>query len=429
MKRIFVFLLAVLPLFLNSCSKESVTEPAKETKQTFGSASFRIDKVNAPSNVSTVTAYLSRQDCDTLTRELNIADSSASAEMLFENIKTGLWHLKVLAQGSAREVLYSGETDIFVEDSKTTEVSLTLTPKPTGMGSVYISIKWGSSGWTDYDTNPIFTKSQSFGDPYGGVSAGKVLFENGIYKMWYINTYESGHGDVQYAESIDGIHWHNVMNQTILQRGPEGSWDSYMVGVTAILKDDNGYKMYYAGCSSYNSVRNVGLAFSTDGLHWQKSDKPVFTALPEETSISATAVVKKGSMYYMYYSTNLMKIGVAVSQDGISWERNGTPALETSQSWEASGIVYPAVIVDGEKFVMIYKNWDRTAFGMAESFDGIHWTKSPNNPVFEAANTSRHWTNSINYPWLLHVNNQFRIYYTGIANGVFNLAVLTKSSL
>lgn len=431
MKKIIALLLFSLQIFfLSSCSKDGVTESGKETIQTFGSATFRIDKVNAPSNVSVVTAYLSRPDCDTLVKSLNIADSSALAEMLFENIKTGLWHLKVVAKSSTEQILYSGETDLIVEDSKTTDVYLTLVPTPTGLGNVFISIKWGTAVWTDYEGNPVFTGDDAYNNPIGGVSSAKVLYDGGKYKMWYMHTYESGRADINYAESVDGFHWHNTLQKAVLSAGAPGSWDGYMVGTGAIIKEDGVFKMYYVGCRSYDSDQNVGLATSTDGINWQKNDKPVLYHSSDESKITGTAVVKKDGLYYMYFtsgfSSGLYKIGVAVSQDGISWEKRTEPVVVPSEVWESSGIVYPTVVYNGTKFIMIYKNLNRTAFGMASSTDGIHWTKDTGNPIFESRNTAKHWTGSINYPWLLLCNNQYRVYYSGAANGEFSLGVLTK---
>ncbi|MCU7492711.1 MAG: hypothetical protein HF309_10410, partial [Ignavibacteria bacterium] len=132
---LFIFSL----LFLSSCSKDSSTGPQeKPADPALGKVSLRLDKINAPSNVALVTATLSRADCDTLVKNLSMFDSS-DAEVSFENIKTGTWHLKIEAKSSTNVLLYSGETDLVVEDSKTTDVYMTLTPVPTGVGSVYIS--------------------------------------------------------------------------------------------------------------------------------------------------------------------------------------------------------------------------------------------------------------------------------------------------
>lgn len=419
---LFVFTL----LFLSSCSKETSTSPAeKKADLTLGKVSLRIDKTNAPANVSLVTAALSRSDCDTLIKNLSIYDSS-SAEISFESIKTGIWHIKIEAKNSTDIILYKGETDVLVEDSKTTDVYLTLTPTPTGMGNVYISVKWQSSGWIDYANNPMFTKYDAYNNPYGGVAAGKVLLENGKYRMWYMHTYEAGRADINYAESIDGFHWHNIFPRPVLTPGAAGSWDSRTVGITALLKDDDGYKMYYAGFSNENpSIYSVGLAVSQDGLKWEKQAQPVFSA-ETDPNTCVSGVVKKDGVYYMYYTSSnpIYNLNLAQSQDGLHWTKyQGNPILLPEEPWEMSGIVYPSVIYDGSRFVMLYDNWDRSGFGMATSTDGITWKKDPKNPVFGINNTFRKWASQINYPYLFKNGNKLRIYYTGNANGVFNMAV------
>ncbi|MGE5351219.1 MAG: hypothetical protein ACM3P0_03995 [Acidobacteriota bacterium] len=425
-KYLSLILIVFSLLFLSSCSKDNSTGPQeKPVNLTLGKVSLRLDKTNAPSNVAFVTATLSRPDCDTLVKSLSMFDSS-SAEVSFEGIKTGTWHLKIEAKSSTSVLLYKGETDLTVEDSKTTDVYMTLTPTPTGMGSVYISVKWQTSGWIDYSNNPIFTKSDVYNNPYGGVAAGKVLFENGKYRMWYMHTYEAGKADINYAESIDGIHWHNVFAKPVLSPGAPGSFDSRVVGVTGLLKDDNGYKMYYAAFSNENpSSNSVGLAVSQDGITWEKRAEPVFS-VATDPNMCVSGIVKKDGIYYMYYTstTPLFNLNLAQSQDGIHWTKySGNPILLPEASWEMSGIVYPSVIYDGTKFMMIYDNWDRTGFGIATSTDGITWKKDPKNPVFGLNNTYRKWASQVNYPYLFKNGNTLRIYYTGNANGVFNMAV------
>ncbi|MCU7512005.1 MAG: hypothetical protein ACM3UR_05130 [Bacteroidota bacterium] len=419
---LFIFSL----LFLSSCSKDSSTGPQeKPADPALGKVSLRLDKINAPSNVALVTATLSRADCDTLVKNLSMFDSS-DAEVSFENIKTGTWHLKIEAKSSTNVLLYSGETDLVVEDSKTTDVYMTLTPVPTGVGSVYISVKWQSSGWIDYANNPIFTRYDAYNNPYGGVAAGKVLYENGKYRMWYMHTYEAARADINYAESIDGIHWHNVFQRPVLSHGAAGSFDSRSVGITALLKDDDGYKMYYAGYSNENpDYYSMGLAVSQDGLTWEKRAEPIFS-VATEPSLCVSGVVKKDGVYYMYYTSinPIFNLNMAQSQDGIHWTKySGNPILLPAETWELSGIVYPSVIYDGTRFMMIYDNWDRTGFGMATSTDGVTWKKDPKNPVFGLNNTYRNWASQINYPYLFKNGNKLRIYYTGVANGVFNMAV------
>lgn len=355
-------------------------------------------------------------------------DSSA-AEIAFENIKTGAWHLKIDAKSATGTLLYTGQTDLMVEDSKTTDVYMTLNPVSTGVGSVYISVKWAStSSWTDYINNAILKGSEAFGNPIGGVSAAKVLFENGKYRMWYNNTYTSGRGDIQYAESIDGIHWHNVLQRPVLSPGTPGSWDGYMVGISSIIKDEQEYKMYYAAFSAYGTKNFVGLAVSKDGLTWEKYPDPILTVPDNETGLCASGVVKKDTTYYMFYHTEpTLKINMAESKDGIHWTQyKGNPVLAPVAPWEMSGVVYASVVYDGKQFIMVYGNWIRQALGIATSPDGINWQRDKANPVFQVNFTSHQWTNYINYPFFFKNGDQERIYYTGPANGMNNVAVIFK---
>ncbi|MGE5351218.1 MAG: hypothetical protein ACM3P0_03990 [Acidobacteriota bacterium] len=428
MKRFISIVLILLSTFcLNSCSKENTVEPDRQSSKALGSVSFRIDKVNAPSDVTLVKAYLSRPDCDTLKKDLNLyADpSTPSADILFENIKTGSWHLRITAENASGEILFSGETDIMIEDSKTTEVSLTLTPKPTGMGSIYVSVKWGTAlRWTEYFRNPIFAYENSPANPLGGVSGGKVIYENGKYKMWYSNTYQSALVDIGYAESNDGLTWTSPLSEPVLKPGTDGQWDAYSVAVSAVFKDNEMYKMFYTGIKSYGMPAAVGMAISQDGIHWQKMAQPVLTMIQGETAIGATAIVKKGGVYYLYFHTYPdWRIHLATSQDGNSWYRySEDPIMDATQSWEG-GVGYASIVYDGSQFKMVYNNYYRNALGIAVSSDGIHWTKDSNNPVFQLSDTKNGWTSQINYPFFFKNGDQQRIYYTGTSNGRNNIAV------
>ena len=60
---------------------------------------------------------------------------------------------------------------------------------------------------------------------------------------------------------------------------------------------------------------------------------------------------------------------------------------------------------------MVYNNTDRTKFGIAFSNDGYNWTKS-SKYTFGIENTFNRYTN-INYPFLIKIGNEYRLYYTG----------------
>jgi predicted GH43/DUF377 family glycosyl hydrolase len=105
----------------------------------------------------------------------------------------------------------------------------------------------------------------------------------------------------------------------------------------SVIKDSVGYKMYYTGYKSSTDKRAIGLALSSDGITWQK------------------------------YSNNPILEGASIL---IAWDRD---------------IEYPNVYFDGTKYWMWYSGSDRTKSqtGLATSIDGIHWEKSVSNPVLK----------------------------------------------
>jgi len=419
MKRILVFIPVISLLLIGGCSKNTLTSP-NDKLNTAGKLTLQIDKTNAPLNVVTVVAYLSRPDYDTLTASLNLHTDS-SADLLMQDIKAGQWHLTVNALNDSNIVVYTGETDVTISDGITTQVSLTLLPTGIGKGSIYIQVNWGTNqqSWVDYLNNPVFLTSQNPSNPLE-VSETKILYENGIYKMWYLCTYNSGRGNIWYAESPDGINWTNKTTSPVLDYGAPGSWDSYSLGGGAVIKEGNNYVMYYNGLSQLYGQTSVGIAVSADGIHWQKNSTPIIT--PDSSSqyyIGVESVIKQNGIYYLYYGSsprynyNAFSINLATSSDGVTWAKySGNPILTSTYSWEGIGITYPSVIYQNDKFIMLYENSDRDGYGLANSLDGKNWTKESSQPIFSTNNTYKKWT-QIDYPFLLNVGSEYRVYYTG----------------
>ncbi len=84
-----------------------------------------------------------------------------------------------------------------------------------------------------------------------------VLYENGIFKMWYEAATSSG-TQIDYAESPDGINWTLPADQNpVLTRGTSG-FDSVALEPNVILHENDQYKLYYSG---YDGNKwSIGLA-------------------------------------------------------------------------------------------------------------------------------------------------------------------------
>ncbi len=416
MKKIIGTLLAISLFLLSGCSKDTITSPPLD--KTSGKVLLKIDKTNAPQNVVSIIAYLSRTGYDTLKGSLNLR-SDTSADILIQNIPAGQWHLTVNAMNDSNIVVYSGETNVTILDGLTVQVNLTLTPTGQGKGNIYIVVNWGTgSNWIDYNLNPIFTPDDNPSFP-NQVSTSKIIYDNGKYKMWYMCTYNAGKTNVWYAESSDGIDWQNKFTYPVFTSGNTGSWDDYSVGPGSIIKDGNKYLMYYNGWQSLYGVWQIGLAESNDGVTWVRYPNPVLRADSSSNfKIGAQSVLKINGKYYMYYTSSPfgyydnMRINLAISSDGINWIKYSTnPILKPTENWEGVGINFPAVIYDNNHFIMIYNNADRTKFGIAYSDDGINWKKSL-KPTLTTQDTQIRWE-QIAYPFITKFGNEYWLYYTG----------------
>lgn len=408
----------IISLLILSCTTEIVAPKLNES----GKLILKIDKQNAPTTVAVVKAYLTRENHDPIIGTLNLL-SDSTADILFEQIAAGQWHLKVDAEDDSNVVLYTGESDVEVFAGFTSQVYLTLYPTGSGVGSIYINVTWGvpfNTNWVDYPYNPIISSKRSYYDYYG-VTQPQVLYENGLYRMYYFGIYASAQKYVLYAESYDGIHWSYPVQNPILSPSAYG-WDSWAVHPGAVFKDDdNTYKMYYYGYSDQYSQWHIGLATSVDGIIWEKYPQPILMGTSGwEYQIGSSSIIKKDGTYYLYYfgrTSPIYRIGLATSTDGINFTKfAGNPILSNTASWEGTGVIYPTVIKEDAIFKMVYCNASGSGFGLATSSNGIDWTKANNNPFFTVLNTSNYWAlTKISFPFWLKLPNENRIYYSGIA--------------
>lgn len=97
--------------------------------------------------------------------------------------------------------------------------------------------------------------------------------------------------------------------------------------------------------------------------------------------------------YLMYYSLPPYKgnpasgwnIGIAESQDLISWNKVGEILPQRGEEYEKNGLCAPGALVKDGKvnlFYQTYGNGPKDAICHAVSEDGIHFERNPTNPIF-----------------------------------------------
>ena len=333
MNKIIFFIVVNISFLLSNCSDDSLITPQSSP----GGISLNIDRVHKPDNVVSVTAYLTRADFDTLSGSLNLL-SDTTADLTFNDVAAGDWHLKVDAADEQGTVVYTGETDVNILAGITTQMYLTLEPTGAGYGNIYIYVNWGipqNTEWTDYQNNPVLSPQNNYWD-FNGVWQSQVMIDDGIYKMWFGGLANNAVGYIGYAESIDGISWTRPLSSPVLAPGNYGQWDDLRVATGAVIKEAGIYKMYYSGFSDQYSNWDIGLATSPDGINWTKySGNPVIYGNSGwEFQVVATSILKIDGIYFLYYygkNSPEYKIGLATSTDGINWTKyQGNPILVPS---------------------------------------------------------------------------------------------------
>ncbi len=262
----------------------------------------------------------------------------------------------------------------------------------------------GQAAWQKCSCNPVMVKDSSF---YEGLAIGSpsVLIDSGRFKMLYAAGGLDHKGRIAYAYSSDGVHWTKYRNGTpVFEPDTGNAWDSHFLDTPEWLKDSTGYKMYYFGDTD-NDPRHsaIGMATSVDGVHWQRSAaNPVLTpGNPGDWDalyIESPAVVFDGTTYFMYFSgvsaDYRVRIGLATSSDGIHWTKYPANPVLTEGGlldWDGFSVGTPTVRFHNGRFEMWYcgvsnfdlldNKVDTIKVGYAYSYDGIHWTKDTANPI------------------------------------------------
>ncbi|MHC4365745.1 MAG: Kelch repeat-containing protein, partial [Planctomycetota bacterium] len=242
-------------------------------------------------------------------------------------------------------------------------------PSPRG-GICYATSEDKGLTWTKHGTVLEVTEEWERNSPpetYNQLNYPTVVYEEGMYKMWY----NAGGASLGYVTSTDGINWYNKTQQ--LGHG-------YVHA--NVVKGPSDYKLYY-----YKSgVDGIYAMESSDGGvsdPWEvaNQDNPVLEpgALGEwDSSVVFQPNVRyepETGKFQMWYSgdstTGARCIGFALSDDGLTWEKDITnPVLEpVPGTWERDAVMPGSVVFDSSDsmYRMFYGGYhhDHWAIGLA----------------------------------------------------------------
>jgi len=288
-------------------------------------------------------------------------------------------------------------------------------------GSVRLASQPGN--WQRFPGNPVMHPDPASSWESQEIFHPHVIYNGTRYEMWYVG-FDGNTTRIGYATSEDGVHWTRYEGNPILEPGPPGSWDENRLLWPYVLFDGTLYKMWYTSVDG-EWVGRIGYATSTDGINWVKSPENPVLDLGELGSwdswrVGASSVIYDGYSYKMWYigadSPYSPKVGLATSTDGIHWTKyQNNPVLEPGPpgSWDQQGIIHTNVLFDGISCKMWYagfKDVNMSGIGYATSLDGIHWIKHSSNPILEA--TPGTWEEFlIGWPNVLFDGGHYRMWY------------------
>ena len=223
--------------------------------------------------------------------------------------------------------------------------------------------------------------------------------------------------------SNDGVHW-NMYPSPVLTVGANGSWDSSVVFSPDVIWNGTGFLMYYVGDGS--GFRQIGVAFSTDGIHWTKSaHNPVIVHGPgvyDARFVRWPSVIYDNGVYKMWYTGEtdvnattpfLNTVEYATSTDGVHWTKYpGNPVFSgyTDSSGYTSAMG-PSVLKVNGTYLMAFGDFGNSIIGLATSTDGIHWSFSQLTGLLL---TTSGWHNgTVTHPALLLYGHTLLLWYTG----------------
>ena len=164
--------------------------------------------------------------------------------------------------------------------------------------------------------------------------------------------------------------------------------EPFILSGPKIRRFNNRWYLYYIAGTKWipnngkpEPVYKIRLAFSDDGINWQKHDKDLISSRIEEDEAQASPDVffheGKYHMFFCYrYSLNFRskeggyRIGYAWSDDLVNWTRDDSKAgIDISdEGWDAEMVAYPHVFKLNGKIYMFYlgDGVGRYGFGLAE---------------------------------------------------------------
>ena len=160
--------------------------------------------------------------------------------------------------------------------------------------------------------------------------------------------------------------------------------EPHFVASNCVLFEEGIYKMWYLSCVKWDEIDgkithfyHIKYATSRNGIDWdRKGVVAIDLNYKNEYAISVPRVIKENKIYKMWYSfrgndeITTYRIGYAESNDGINWIRKDNEVgIDISESgWDSEMVCYPYIFdYNGDRYMLYNGNgYGKTGFGLAK---------------------------------------------------------------
>lgn len=149
-----------------------------------------------------------------------------------------------------------------------------------------------------------------------------------------------------------------------------------------LVEEDQPLAMWYVSGLRWEQTEQglmhhytIRRAVSEDGLRWESDPAPCIPPGQGEYAIARPSVLRDGGRLCMWFchrgltGNTTYRIGLATSSDGVHWERHGGPhVLDVSlDGWDSGMVCYPHVFAHEDWLYMLYNGdgFGASGFGYA----------------------------------------------------------------
>jgi hypothetical protein len=219
------------------------------------------------------------------------------------------------------------------------------------------------------NNNSFYSHGVSIGNIYKIANKDYMLFMG-----WQIRDNTHWRGDIGRLHLENNTHLTLEPKESFIQCDDE---DKISLSYPWVMFDEGIYKMWYGSTDDWTSsngemIHVIKYATSKDGDKWDKHGLAIPFEIGVAQAFSRPTVIKDKDIYDMWFSYRSgdgtkYRIGYAQSHDGLKWERKESGIDVSKSGWDSEMICYPFVFEHKGETYMLYNGNDygKTGFGLA----------------------------------------------------------------